>query len=68
MNEALSTENRLTFATPKECIRYLEQKVWSVPYGAGRRPKETQVQCMACMRWKYNDERCSLFTTASMPT
>jgi hypothetical protein len=58
---------RLTFQTARECIKDLEAKVWKVPYGHGRRPKETQVQCQACKRWKYADERCNLFTTANTP-
>jgi len=58
----------LTFQTPANCIKDLEAKVWKVPYGSGRRWKEKQVQCQACKRWKYADERCNLFTTANTQT
>jgi hypothetical protein len=55
----------LNFKTPKDCIRDLELKVEKLPYGSGRRPKERQVQCKACRRWKYADERCNLFSTTT---
>jgi hypothetical protein len=53
----------LAFQTARDCIKDLESKVWKVPYGSGQRPKEKQVQCQACKRWKYGDERCNLFMT-----
>jgi len=57
----------LTFASATACLSNFENKVWKRPYGAGRRPKETQLQCRACGRWKYADERCNLFVPGPPP-
>lgn len=55
------------FKTPRECVEDLERKIWKKPYGSGRQRGQRQVQCQACGRWKYANERCNLFTTLRQP-
>lgn len=69
MSDPLCTDHRLTgFRTPRECTDELERWNSHQPMRfEGRKGAGRQVQCQACKRWKYGDERCNLFTTASMP-
>lgn len=54
----------LSYKYPHECIRELERRLSHEPMTfTGRKGAGPQVQCQACKRWKYADERCNLFTT-----
>lgn len=62
----LSTDLRVTgMRTPHECTEELERWLSHQPMSFTGRKKERQVQCKACRRWKYADERCNLFTTVT---
>lgn len=54
----------IIFRKPADCIRHREIAAMQSPMRWTGRPKERQTQCMACMRWCYDDGRCNLFTTA----
>jgi len=70
-NDSQGTDQRLRttgFQSADECITELERWVSHQPMTfTGRKGAGRQVQCQRCFRWKYSDERCNLFTTASMP-
>ena len=58
----------LHFEHPADCVAALERDIWKKPYGSGRQRGKTQVQCQACLRYKYDNERCNLFTTVKSPS
>lgn len=62
----MSTDLRTTgFQSARECTEELERWLSHQPMMFEGRKRERQVQCPACKRWKYTDERCNLFKEAT---
>ena len=51
----------------KQCTDWRDERARSNWSKLGPRKGQKQVQCMACGRWCYVEDRCNLFTTVKVP-
>jgi hypothetical protein len=63
----MTVDHPVRFTSPQECIEAMLLLHKARGYGRTHIDHETQVRCKVCGRWKYNEERCSLFWEVGAP-